>query len=258
MINYTGIFDPEETGGIFACYTVDREGHWADDSRETVDNYIELGELLGAAPERIVRTRQRHTDLVLETGMENGGEGIFSGESRRICDGMITNTPGILLTVITADCVPVLLADPVRKVVGAVHSGWRGTALGISGNAVRLMQESFGTEPKDVIAYIGPHICGRCYEVGEDVRDAFAKEFSKKQRDSYFVPKAEGKYLLDLETAVRDTLQSAGVCGENIRSSGICTFENREMFSWRRDHLQNHSILTVTGITEGLRTGQKQ
>ena len=92
------IFKTQETDGILACFTVDRDGHWADDSPETADNYIELGRQLGFGPEQIVRTRQKHTDIVLAADMKNGGDGIFAADTRKICDGMVTDTPGLLLT----------------------------------------------------------------------------------------------------------------------------------------------------------------
>ncbi|MDD5832328.1 MAG: peptidoglycan editing factor PgeF [Clostridiales bacterium] len=251
MIRYTEIFRPDSTGGIFACFTADRDGRWADDAPETVDNYIRFGKQLGFAPDRIVRTRQRHTDIVIAADRANGGDGIFDAASRKICDGAVTDTPGLLLTVITADCVPVLLSDPVKRAVGAVHSGWRGTSEKITENAVKLMHERYGSDPADIIVYIGPHICKSCYEVGEDVRECFSGHFSDQSLKRYFKPEREGKYLLDLESAVRDTLESAGIKKENIRSSGMCTFESKELYSWRRDHLQNHSILTVIGIQSG-------
>ena len=95
----------------------------------------------------------------------------------RDVDGMITDIPGITLVTFFADCVPLYFLDPVHKAIGLSHSGWRGTVKRMGQVTVDAMKEAFGTRPEDIIACIGPSICGDCYEVGEEVADEFADDF---------------------------------------------------------------------------------
>ena len=112
-------------------------------------------------------------------GRADRGQGLFApvpGER----DGLITNEPGVVLTVFSADCTPVLLHDPVHRAVGAVHAGWRGTAGGIAAKAVEAMTSAFGTRPEDIQAAIGPCIGPCCFETGEDVPAAMVKALGEE------------------------------------------------------------------------------
>jgi len=142
-------------------------------------------------------------------------------------DGIVTQTPGRVCAVMVADCLPVLLSDREGKSVGIAHAGWRGLAGGIVENVVRAM----GVPSRDVIAYIGPGIGARRYEVGEDVRRAFVDRDPAAARS--FAPRQDGKYLVDLCALARQRLAAAGVAG--IHGGGFCTASEERFFSFRRD-----------------------
>lgn len=183
-------------------------------------------------PEKITTVRQIHSCVVVEVE-GTGGDRIAEG------DGLVTGQPGMLVGVRTADCVPVLLADPVNRVVSAVHAGWRGTATGIVPEAVERMKSRFGTRPEDVVAAIGPSIGGCCYEVGPVV----ARQFGT------WVPKMEQvdrPTLLDLKTVNHLQLASLGV--SNVYVSQNCTFCSSGFFSFRREKEQAGRMISYIGI----------
>ena len=156
-------------------------------------------------------------------------------------DGMITNVPGICLVTSYADCVPLYFVDPVKKAIGLSHSGWRGTVGKIGKNTVQLMQENFGSKPEDLLAAVGPSVCMDCYEVSEDVADAFKEEFGAEisQDDStsgyswngksILMNKGNGKYQLDLWGANRLVLLDAGILPEHLAVTNVCTKCNPDL-----------------------------
>jgi YfiH family protein len=143
-------------------------------------------------------------------------------------DGLTSQLPNVLVGVKTADCVPVLLADPRTGAFAAVHAGWRGTAQSIVAKAVKKMEAAFGTSAKDLLAAVGPAASGRCYEVGTDVIDAFAKNFSNGK--SYFTATRDGHALVDLHTANRDQLIEQGVPESAVSIAPLCTIERIDLF----------------------------
>ena len=146
------------------------------------------------------------------------------------CDGIITNKPNIPLMVMVADCIPVLLYDREKKVIGAVHAGRNGTFKSISKKAVNIMIKEFESNPKDIVVSLGPSIKECCYEVGEDLADIAKKSFGEK-----YVIKRGGSFYLDLQTLNLDQLKSVGVKEENIEISSVCTCCDKNYFSYRRD-----------------------
>lgn len=146
-------------------------------------------------------------------------------------DALITAEPGVVPTTLHADCMAILLCDPVRRVVATIHAGWRGTVADIAGETVRTMADRFGTIPGDLLGYLGPAIGACCYEVGDDVRDAW--EAAGRDVRPYFRPSGE-RWLFDLAAANRWLLERAGVPAGQIEESGICTRCNGgEWFSHR-------------------------
>lgn len=138
-------------------------------------------------------------------------------------DALIENTPGIAIGIKTADCVPILFADPVRRAVAAVHAGWKGTAASIAPAAIRAMAADFGTRPEDVLAAIGPSIGECCYEVGPEV----AREFGVA---------APGRVHLNLRVINARQMEAAGVRRANISISTDCTrCQDAKYHSFRRD-----------------------
>lgn len=149
-------------------------------------------------------------------------------------DGIITATRGIAVGIKTADCVPVLLADRKRKVVGAVHAGWRGTARGIAARAIGLLVRFHASNPHDIIAAIGPAIGPCCYEVNETVTRAFDNVSAPNH--AFSPGSEEGKWMCDLVAANRFQLQRAGVPLHNIFSTDLCTSCRPDLFfSHRRE-----------------------
>jgi YfiH family protein len=142
-------------------------------------------------------------------------------------DGVVTQSPGPVCAVMTADCLPVFLSDRAGRSVGIAHAGWRGLAAGIVENVVQAM----GVPSRDIIAYIGPGIGAHRYEVGEDVRKAFVDKDPAAARS--FAPRQGGKYLVDLYGLARQRLAAAGVAG--IYGGGFCTASEERFFSFRRD-----------------------
>ncbi len=143
-------------------------------------------------------------------------------------DGVISLLPGVLAGVKTADCVPVLIADPLTGCFAAVHAGWRGTVRSIAAKAVAAMQREFGADPINMIAAIGPAACGRNYEVGQDVIEEFSTAFSESKK--YFRPTREEHGLVDLHLANKDQLTDCRLKPENIFTSPFCTIERTDLF----------------------------
>ena len=157
-------------------------------------------------------------------------------------DAAVTRTPGRVLAVMTAGCLPVLLADRAGTVVAVAHAGWRGLAAGVIENAVRAMNVSGGAKDGDIVAWLGPAIGPRAYEVGSDVRDAFVFGDSVAHDSAHadpaaidaFEARANGKYLADLYHLARRRLERVGVT--DVHGGDACTFGERErFFSFRRD-----------------------
>ncbi|PKP09969.1 MAG: peptidoglycan editing factor PgeF [Bacteroidetes bacterium HGW-Bacteroidetes-4] len=150
-------------------------------------------------------------------------------------DGLITRKKGFCLCIETADCAPILLFDPVNKVIAALHAGWKGTVQEITTRAVGLMKEHFGTRPKDLFADVGPCISQKVYEVGPNVFEAF-KELPINL-DSVFSPAiAPGKYWCNIKEANRLLLLYNGLLASRITISAHCTYaDSDKFFSARRD-----------------------
>lgn len=168
------------------------------------------------------------SDHLTTTGAVHGRDIARVDEPRRVVqgvDGLVTDRRGVALFATYADCYPVILWDPVRGSAALVHAGWRGTRAGVAAAAVEAMAREYGSVPGDIRAGIGPGICGRCYEVGEDVAYQF---------DSRFVrPGVGGKYLLDLAASNSAQLEAAGVGAVHVM--GTCTKESDNLPSHRRN-----------------------
>jgi YfiH family protein len=143
-------------------------------------------------------------------------------------DALVSNRTGLVIGVKTADCVPVLIADPVTGAYAAVHAGWRGTVASIGVRAIEKLQNEYGSEPKDLIAAIGPAAGRKNYEIGADVIDAFESAF--KPAGKYFNPTSDGHAMIDLHQANADQLISYGVPAENISTAPFCTMERIDLF----------------------------
>lgn len=218
--------------------------HRGDLRENVLENYRILGEAVGFDPRNTVFTKQIHSDIVERVGEAERGRGLLR-EVEMGCDGLITNVPNVALTVFSADCTPVLLYDPVRRAVGAVHAGWRGTAAQIPARAVERMGQEFGSRPEDIRAAIGPCISQCCFETDADVPEAMLKAFGQEAEQAVR-PQGE-KYYVNLKELNAMALRRAGV--QQIDIAEECTACQPERFwSHRRVGNQRGSLAAIIMI----------
>ena len=155
-------------------------------------------------------------------------------------DALITATPALWLEIRTADCVPILIADPVQRVVAAVHAGWRGTAAAISAHTVASLAEHWHSRPSDLLVAIGPSIGPCCFEVGDEVAARFPGHITR--------PSA--RFHVNLVSANHAQLARAGIPADNIATLGLCTVCNaRQFHSFRRDHSDGRMVSAIQVVS---------
>lgn len=239
----------EETGVVEHCFTTRlggvSEGIYTSmnlsftrgDKEEAVqENYERIAQCMGASKDAFVCSDQTHTTNVKRATKEDAGCGVTRPKTYQDVDGLITNVPGLVLSTFFADCVPLYFVDPVHRAIGMSHSGWRGTVGRMGRATILAMGQEYGTKPEDLICAIGPSICKDCYEVSEDVAEAFAAEF-KGQEEKILEAKGNGKYQLDLWKANEIVLLEAGVKKSHLAVTNLCTCCNPELlFSHRASH----------------------
>lgn len=200
------------------------------DRKENVrENFQRIAHAVGFSEEKMVFTHQTHTTNVRKVTEEDWGKGFSRERDYSDVDGLITNVPQTVLTTFYADCVPIYLVDPVKKAIGLCHSGWRGTVGRISQVTIARMQEEYGSDPKDILAAVGPSICQNCYEVSGDVIEQFQDSFREKYWKELFYQKENGKYQLNLWKANEIILEEAGITKEHISVTDICTCCNPQL-----------------------------
>jgi|GEM_PF-516266 len=194
---------------------------------------------LGIASEQIVYMDQIHGKNIVWAGNNDAGKRIAA------CDGLLTREKNLFLYVVSADCIPLLLYEPDHQIVGVIHAGWKGVARTIVVEAIRQIKEK-GGKTKALQIYVGPSICGNCYEVGPDVADIFRALYPEetgrflkstvREREYKSRREKKKKFLLNLQEVITLQFTTAGVAREQIEDSGMCTKENNTFFSHRRDH----------------------
>ncbi len=178
---------------------------------------------------RALTCQQVHGDHIHLASASDAGRGARNHSAAiPATDAIITDQPGLPLMLFFADCVPVLIYDPVRRAIGLSHAGWKGTVARVAAKTVRAMGEHYGTQPADCLVGIGPSIGPCCYEVDAPVLEALQASFPDTWRD-LVVPRGD-KWLLDLWHTNRHQLEEIGVPGSHIDISGVCTAENTELF----------------------------
>jgi YfiH family protein len=244
------------------------------DQRERVlENRAKFFAAVGAGKMRVVRLRQIHSDVVHRVEVvEALASGNVPREDAPQGDALFTRERGALLVVETADCIPILLADPKQRAVAAIHAGWRGTLRRIAAKTLGRMQMDFGTRPEDVIVALGPGIGQCCYEVGREVAKEFQAQFpnarewfdgpfdvlASDENDPNWLPwltkrppghpVSSPRVWLDLIAANRAILSAAGIAPSNISSSGLCTGCRPDLlFSYRRERTTGR-MMTAIGI----------
>ena len=196
-----------------------------DETDENVTRNFEiLGDALGFCISDLVLTRQTHSDIVRVVERRDCNGCLHRDYPE--CDALVTNDPGVALTVFTADCTPILLHDPVTGAVGAAHAGWRGTVSAIAAKTVQAMCREFGCKAEDICAAIGPNI-GQChFETDADVPDALVRAFGDAVLP--FIRKSESKYYVNLKEINALILRRAGV--RHIEISADCTMCHPDRF----------------------------
>ncbi|MEX2425365.1 MAG: peptidoglycan editing factor PgeF [Thermomicrobiaceae bacterium] len=190
-------------------------------------------EAIGYDYRRLVLGRQVHETAVVPVDERHAGSGADSVEtSIRRVDGLMTASPGLPIGVMAADCVPILIHDPVRGAVAAIHAGWRGTVEGIASEAVAALGKKYGSDPSDLKVCLGPSICRSCYEVGTEVIDRWRENPAASECDAFSETTA-GLYF-DLRAANQAQLRATGVDPGSIEISDLCTqCSDGTMFSRR-------------------------
>lgn len=212
-------------GGVSrgCCESMNLSFTRGDDPEAVMENYRRIGHALGISPEQIVCSDQTHTVNVRKVGRDDCGNGITKPKPYRDVDGLITDETQVALATFYADCVPLYLVDPEKKAIGLAHSGWRGTVGKIGKATVEAMRREYGCRPEAIRTVIGPSICQECYEVSEDVAEAFKKAYDPGLWDRLMTRREDGKYQLNLWEACRENFLEAGILPEHISMPEICT-----------------------------------
>ena len=205
-----------------------------DEREKVLENFRILGGLFEAKPEDFVLTQQTHSINVRRVGKEDRGKGIFRERNYTDVDALITNEEGVILTAFSADCVPILFYDKGHRAIASCHSGWRGTHGRILARVIEAMQREFSSKPEEIYIAIGPSICKNCYEVSEDVGEAFLEAFPALREETKNVSPiervSEEKFHIDLWELNRIIALEAFIPPENISISGYCTMERPDLF----------------------------
>ncbi|MFY7826602.1 MAG: peptidoglycan editing factor PgeF [Flectobacillus sp.] len=234
---FTNLVAAETTrhGGVSEKpYTSLNLGLYSGDKKETIiQNRRILYDALGIGERRVAHSRQTHSDEVVV---------VTRGKTFQGYDALVSNRKGVFLSVTVADCTPILIYDPVRQAVGAVHAGWRGTIKQITAKAIQKMQEEFGTRPENCFAYVGTCIDEKNFEVGIEVADEFKPDFKRFDDERQ-------KYLIDLKKANLAQLVDCGVPSQNIQVSQYSTIlNNDDYYSFRKEKGNTGRFTTIIGI----------
>lgn len=204
-----------------------------DDPKAIERNLNQYCVSLGIDRSRLALSRQVHSDQIIEVMSPGQVEGY---------DAMITNLSDIFLGIGTADCCPVLIWDPVQQAVGAVHAGWRGTALQILPKTIHRMTSRFESNPADLWIYLGTCISWSHYEIGEEIADQFPDVFLRPGKE-------EGKYLLDMKGCLFAQALAAGIRSDHVTSSTHCSYAEPDLFySYRRDGSASGRMMSIVGM----------
>jgi YfiH family protein len=225
-------FVSTRTGGFseFPYNSLNLGLHVGDDPDTVLKNRRRLAEAIGIPLNQFTIAKQIHSGNVRVVTNRLRGSGSTDHEDAVAdTDAMVTDTPGICLIVLVADCVPMLFFDPSRRAIGVAHAGWRGTLKSVASNTVTAMKEAFGSSPGDIIVGIGPSVGPCCYRVGPDVISQVKIVF--QGRNDFIVDESKsGKGYLDLWKANLERLLHAGIERNNIEIAMRCTCHEPDLF----------------------------
>jgi polyphenol oxidase len=222
-------------GGVSQIpYSLNLSYNVGDNKFNVLENREKFFGKLGINNSKIAFTKQIHSDVVRMVTKP----GVYES-----CDALITREVELFLVITVADCLPIFLYDSVTQSIGAVHAGWRGSNSKILEKTLTAMNKQFGTQCKNIVAYLGPAASVCCYAVGEDVAERFDKKYVKSINEKHS--------LLDLKQVNKDILLKAGVSEKNIEVSEYCTICNSDLFhSYRRDKTKSGRMMAVIGMVK--------
>lgn len=204
--------------------------HTGEKSSSILENRQRLSKTWKSENLHFIVANQTHSDNIHIITKQNTRGWKNLNNTIEDCDALITNQKDVVLTILTADCVPILLFDPIHNIIAAVHAGWKGSKLMIVKKTIDKMSQVFGSKPKDIIAGIGPSIGICCYEVDKDVAQHF------RHIPHAYIPKQK-KYMLNLPYINQQQLIQSGVKEEHIEMSNICTScKVDRFFSYRQEN----------------------
>ncbi len=225
-------------GGVSRGYlaSMNLGPHRGDRFENVMENYRRICAACGTCLDNLVFSQQVHGSRILYVDQQDRGKSLVRPVEMVGVDGLITDKPEVTLVTFHADCVPLFFLDPVRKVIGLAHAGWRGTVAGIGGKMVRRLQEDFSCDPADLLVGIGPSVGPCCFEVGPEVAAEFAKAFPERTHREIILPgKTEEKSNVDLWMANAVDVVLAGVAAEHVTMPDLCTCCHPDyFFSHRR------------------------
>ncbi|MDR0840961.1 MAG: peptidoglycan editing factor PgeF [Christensenellaceae bacterium] len=228
-------------GGISPAPRAGLNLHWSNQgiAEDVLENYRIFAAGAGIRYDDMVIVNHVHGDTVLRVHASHRGRG-FALPPLPPCDGIITCDPRVTLVTSHADCGAFFFYDPVHRAVGMAHAGWRGTLMGIGRVMALRMAEEFGTDPADILAAMGPCICGPCFEVDEPLADEFVRVYNCPELK---LPGKPGKAHVDLPLCAALQFMQAGILPAHITHMDLCTYENPRLFySYRRDRGETGSM----------------
>lgn len=237
----------DKTGVVSHCFSTRKGGvstgvfksmnlHFREDKPENVvENYKIICSAIGVDYRNVVFSKQIHSDTIYDVCKDDTGKGLLRKSDIYDADGLITSEKEIVLTTFYADCVPIYFLDPIKKVVAMAHSGWRGTVKEIGAKTVLKMVRDYGCDRKNILAGIGPSIKNCCFEVEYPVVEEFENNLEYSPKFIFKDFEKEGKFKIDLQGIIQETLINSGVLKENVENSGICTKCNPELFFSHRN-----------------------
>jgi YfiH family protein len=218
---------------VDSSITFDMSFKTCKDSNKVKSNRLLFTSLLGFSPNKIRTLNQVHGDKCCEVSS-------YSYEDQVKADSMFTNEKNILLSITVADCIPILIFDPVNKCIAAIHSGWRGSKLNIVKKTINKLILNYNSLPNQLVAYIGASAGSCCYEIGEDVSKLFDPKFSTLKEGN--------KFLFDNKAVVLSQLESSGLLSQNIELDSNCTICNSKYHSFRRDGTGSGRMFASIGL----------
>lgn len=238
-------------GGVSVgqCSTLNLSFNRDNKKENVLENFLRVADILHVDYNSIVAAQQVHNNKVGVVTSIHKGTGVSKECFFKGYDALITNVPGIPLSTLHGDCVPIYFWDNQNKAVGIAHSGWKGTVLKISAVVVEAMKKEYGTQPEKLQVVVGPSITRKYFKVMEDVYNEFKSILPELDDDAAIKVDGQVKWMISLPDIVKATLLESGIKEENLDVTYICTYSDKERFySHRRDKGQTGGMAAIVCI----------